>query len=249
MKTQLFKGQFVFFFAMTCFIVSATLGALTLGLSINQTQLERSEGPKASLSIGEFKDKTAGGSLDTICLQQFGIPWKAIGEGMRDMMTTTLFNTHRFLVVEREQLAEVIKEQDLGASGRVKKGTEPPVGEIQGADLMVSASVTEFDTGAKALKGGVDIAGIKIGGRVGKAHMAIDLRVIDLKTSQIVAATSIEGSASNLGFEGSKELSTDLPVTLGGFSKTPLEKALRDCIKKSVQYIVAKTPSEYFRYK
>jgi curli biogenesis system outer membrane secretion channel CsgG len=151
-------------------------------VSITQAQAEKSDNLKGRLFVAEFRDKSAGGSLDTFCMQQFGIAWKAIGEGMRDMMTTALFNSNRFLVIEREQLAEVIREQDLGASGRVKSGTEPVKGEIHGADLMVIASVTEFDTGTKGLKGGVHLGGVKIGGGVAKAHMAIDIRVVDLKT-------------------------------------------------------------------
>ena len=236
------------------FLVSGLLAvpsqtALQGAPSAGQTQPEKTGPLKASLSVAEFRDKTAGGSLDTFCLQQFGIAWKAIGEGMRDMMTTSLFNTKRFLVVERELLAEVIKEQDLGASGRVKSGTEPAKGEIQGADLMVIASVTEFDTGAKAVKGGFTIKGVKVGGGVSRAHMAIDVRLVDLKTSQVVGATSIEGSAANVGWDGAKDVAEDLPVSLGGFSKTPLEKALRDCIRKAVNYVVHNTPADYFHYK
>jgi curli biogenesis system outer membrane secretion channel CsgG len=219
------------------------------GPSISQAQQEKYDGSKARLFVTEFRDKTAGGSLDTFCMQHFNIAWKAIGEGMRDMLTTALFKTNRYLVVERDQLAEVIREQDLGASGRVKKGTEPAVGEIHGADLMVIASVTEFDTGAKAVKGGVDLAGVKVGAGVGKAHMAIDLRVVDVKTSLIVAATSVEGSASNIGLEGSTDMISERSVSLGGFSKTPLEKALRIVIQKSVEYIINNLPPEYYRYK
>lgn len=219
------------------------------GLLAKQAQEEQAARAKARLFVAEFRDKSAGGGLDALCLQQFGMSWKAIGEGMRDMMTTALFKTDLFLVMERDQLAEVIREQDLGASGRVKQGTEPPIGEIHGADLMVVASVTEFDSGAKALKGSFDIGGVKVGGRAGKAHMAIDVRVVDLKTSQIVAATSVVGSASSIGVESSKDLMGILPPSLGAFKKTPLEKALRTCIEKSVQYICDKTPPEYFRYK
>ncbi len=232
------------------FLVFISLSLIAGGEFLaQQAQDVASAGSKARLFVAEFRDKSAGGGLDAVCLQQFGMTWKAIGEGMRDMMTTALFKTDRFLVMEREQLAEVIREQDLGASGRVKKGTEPPMGEIHGADLMIVASVTEFDSGTKALKGSFDIAGIKVGGRAGKAHMAIDVRVVDVKTSQIVAATTVEGSASSLGVDGSKDLFGILPPSLGAFKKTPLEKALRACIEKSVQYICDKTPTEYFRYK
>ena len=35
---------------------------------------------------------------------------------------------------------------------------------------------------------------------------------------------------------------------LGGWSKTPTEKALRICIKKSVDFVVSKTPVHYYHF-
>lgn len=219
------------------------------GFAGQQTPQERTSGSKARLFVAEFRDKSAGGSLDLLCMQQFNMSWKAIGEGMRDMMNTSLFKTDRFQVVERDQLAEIVREQDLAASGRAQKGTEPPVGAIQTADLMVLASVTEFDSGEKAIKGTLNVGGIRIGGKAAKAHMAIDVRLVDVKTSQILAATTIEGSGSLVGVQSPQDPWGTLPPMLDAFSKTPLEKVLRSCIEKSVQYICDHTPAEYFRYK
>jgi curli biogenesis system outer membrane secretion channel CsgG len=63
--------------------------------------------------------------------------------------------------------------------------------------------------------------------------MAIDVRVIDTRTSRIVAATSVEGSAadiSGLGALGGNVGGEALGGALGGWSNTPTEKALRICI-------------------
>lgn len=178
----------------------------------------------------------------------FGIHFKEIGDGMRDMLTTALFNSNRYIVLEREQLDTVLQEQDLGASGRVKKGTEASTGEIYGADLIITAAVTEFEGGAKGIGGGTRVLGVTVGGGLKKAHMAIDLRIIDAKTSQIVGATTVEGSATSFGGEGETSIGGRLPVALGGFSKTPTEKAMRVCIQKAVEYIASQTPAEYYRH-
>ena len=232
-----------------CLLLFLVFWLDTAGPLILSAQTDQMAGSKARLFVAEFRDKSAGGGLDALCLQQFGMTWQAIGQGMRDMMTTALFRTDRFLVLEREQLAEVIREQDLGASGRVQKGTEPEKGEIQGADLMVVASVTEFDSGVKQIKGSIGIGGVKVGGHTGRAHMAIDIRIVDVRTSQIVAATTVEGSASSIGVDSSKDPYGILPSSLGAFKKKPIEKALRECIERSVTYICEKTPAEYFRHK
>ncbi|MBA7637154.1 hypothetical protein ES703_44789 [subsurface metagenome] len=211
-------------------------------------QAKKYEDLKARLSVSEFKDKTAKGSISVDWLEKYGIPWKDIGEGMRDMLTTALFNTNRFIVLEREILDEVMKEQDLGASGRVKKGTEAPIGEIYGAELIITASITEFSGASKGLGGETEVIGIKIGGSLKKAHLGMDIRIIDAKTAQIVAATSIRGKASSFGLGGDTTIG-DLPVTLDGFSNTPIEKAIRKCIQKAVKEIIKRTPKEYFKHK
>jgi curli biogenesis system outer membrane secretion channel CsgG len=83
---------------------------------------------------------------------------------------------------------------------------------------------------------------------VKKAHIAIDLRIIDANTSQIVAATSVEGAATSFAAGGYTNIGGDLPIGLGGFAKTPTEKAIRVCIQKAVEYIASKTPQEYYHY-
>ncbi|MDH5742214.1 MAG: CsgG/HfaB family protein [Candidatus Aminicenantes bacterium] len=220
----------------------------TGGPSIDEAQAERYDGPKARLAVGEFLDKTAQGGGSAYWLGNFGVSWKQVGDGMRDMLTTALFNTNRYIVLERERLNEVLAEQDLAAAGRVKKGTEAPTGEIYGADLIITAAVTEFSGSAKGIEGQTRVLGIDVGGGAGKAHIALDIRIIDAKTSQIVAAASVEGDATSLGLGGSTVLGGQLPVSLGGFSKTPIEKAIRVCIQEAVNYVVSQTPRDYYRH-
>lgn len=217
------------------------------GPSIAEAQAERYDGPKARLAVGEFKDKTAKGEGASGWFGLYGFQFKEIGDGMRDMLTTALFNTNRYIVLEREQLDEVLKEQDLAAAGRVKQETAAPTGEIYGADLIITASVTEFEGGAKGLGGGTRVLGVTVEGGVKKAHLAIDIRIIDAKTSQIVAAATVEGSATSFGAGGATSIGGSLPVALDGFSKTPTEQAIRACIQKAVDTIVTKTPADYYR--
>jgi curli biogenesis system outer membrane secretion channel CsgG len=220
------------------------------GPTIAEAQAETYNGPKARLAVGELTDKTAKGEGETSgWFGLYGMHYKEIGDGMREMLTTALFNTNRYIVLEREQLEEVLKEQDLGASGRVKKETAAPTGEIYGADLIITGAVTEFEGSAKGVGGGTRVLGVTVGGGMKKAHMAIDIRVIDAKTSQIVAAATVTGSATSVGAIGGANIGGKLPVGLGGFAKTPTEQAIRNCIQKAVEYIVTKTPAEYYRNK
>ncbi|MBD3414212.1 MAG: hypothetical protein GF421_07275 [Candidatus Aminicenantes bacterium] len=230
-----------------CSCEPTTRVTTTGGPSIAEARAEDYNGPKARLAVGEFQDKTAKGGWSGGWYGMWGVRWAQIGEGMRDMLTTALFNSNRYIVLEREQLDAVLAEQDLGASGRVKKETAAQIGEIYGADLIITASVTEFQGTKSGVGGATRLLGVNLGGGMKKGHVAIDIRIIDANTSQIVAATSVEGSAKSFGLGGATRIGP-LPVALGGFSKTPVEKALRACIQAAVDYIITKTPQSYYRY-
>ena len=217
------------------------------GKSIEEAQQEAYDGPKARVAVSRFTDKTGKGW------------WTgAIGDGMAEMLTTALFHSNRYIVLERQTVSDVLKEQDLGQAGRIKKGTEAQVGEIEGAELLIAGAVTEFEGAASGGGGGLGgvggTAGRILGGIAGgikKAHMAIDVRVIDAKTSRIVAATSVEGEATDFslgGALGGYGGGGALGGALGGWSKTPTEKALRICIQEAVKFIVSKTPATYYRH-
>lgn len=212
------------------------------GPSINEAQMEAYDGPKARIAVAQFTNKTADAS-------RWWSP--AIGDGMSDQLTTALFNTNRYIVLERQTLGSVIAEQDLGASGRIKQGTQAAIGEIEGAELLVVGAITEFSGNSAGGGGGIGgIGGGLLGGIVGgfeKAHMAIDVRVIDAKTSRILAATSVEGEATNVKLGGGLAGGA-LAAGLGGWKNTPMEKAMRICIQRATEFIASKTPQRYYRH-
>lgn len=210
--------------------------------SIDQAAAEYYNGPKARIAVSRFKNKAGGG-------------WwtNGIGDGMADQLTTALFNTNRFIVLERQTLSDVLSEQDLGASGRVRSDTAARIGQIEGAELLVVAAVTEFQDGSSG--GGANLGGGIAGlfgnvlGGFKKSHIAIDLRIIDARTSRILAATSVEGEATDVnlgGLLGGYGSAGALVGGLSGWKNTPNEKALRECIKEAVHFIATKTPQNYY---
>jgi len=95
--------------------------------------------------------------------------------------------------------------------------------------------------------GGV-IAGA-ISGGFRESHLAIDLRIVDARTSRIVSATSVEGRATDVnlgGMLGGAGGGVAMAGSLGGWSKTPMEKALRLCLNKAVEFVVSQTPPQYY---
>jgi curli biogenesis system outer membrane secretion channel CsgG len=213
----------------------------TGGPAIEQVQKEDYMGPKARVAVTKFLDKSAKG-------QYTG----QIGDGMAEMLANALFTTNRYIVLERQSLDEVIREQDLGASGRVRTETAPKIGEIEGADLLIEGTITEFEPGSSGAGGGLAGFSRKTGilggilGGVRNSHVAMIVKVIDARTGRRLASEQLEGKATDIGGIGGLG-GSGLAGVFGAYSKTPMEKAIRIAIEESVKLIVAKTPPEYYR--
>lgn len=201
-------------------------------------------GPKARVAVARFDVRAAKAN-------------QAIGDGLRDMLVTALVQSQRFSVVERQDLAAVLQEQELSATGAVQRGAKVPRGRIKGADLLIVGAVTEFEPGASGGGAGIGGGGWAsvfggLGGALKKAHLAIDLRVIDAATSEVIAATKIEGEAKDVklgGLLGGAFGGGALAGALGAYAKTPMEKAVRICIAKAVEYLSQAIPANYYKYK
>jgi len=203
-------------------------------------------GPKARIAVADFDVKAAKAHGE-------------IGSGLREMLITALVNSKRFSVVERQALSAVMQEQELSASGAAQQGAGGPQrGKIKTADLIVTAAVTEFEPQASGGAGGIGggggvgsgILGGLLGASLNKSHMALDIRIIDTSTSEVLAATRVQGTASDVsgaimaGFFGS----WGLGAGLGAYANTPMEKAIRVCIIEAVRYIAQNTPPTYYKY-
>lgn len=186
--------------------------------TVQQAQAARYDGPQKRIAVSAFEYRAGQGSAE-------------IGEGMSDMLTNALFNTGRFIVLERERLDEVMDEQDRAASGRFKKETAAPKGELEGAELLIRGSVIQFEP--KCRGGSVILASGN------EACMAINLRIIEAKTGRVVNATTVEGTSAENRVGIIWTRGSALPIGLGTYSKTPMEAAIRNCIEAAVQHIAA----------
>ncbi len=202
-------------------------------------------GPKARIAVADFDVKAAKATFQ-------------IGSGLREMLVTALVNSSRFSVVERQALGAVMQEQELSVSGAGQSGVGPKRGNIKTADLVITAAVTEFEPQASGGRAGIGggggvgsgVLGGLLGASLNKAHMALDIRVIDTSTSEVLAATRVQGQASDVagglmaGFFGGWALGGGLSA----YANTPMEKAIRICIIESVRYLAQVIPANYYKY-
>src|SRR5712691_2107163 len=124
--------------------------------------------------------------------------WK-IGEGLAEMLTTELVRTDRFIVVERQALGDVVGEQALGQSGLVRRETAAQSGQILGAQVVVRGVVSEFEERASGGGAGIQGQRFAVEGRAENAHVAIDIRLIDTSSGQVIASHSVSKIAPGAG--------------------------------------------------
>jgi curli biogenesis system outer membrane secretion channel CsgG len=190
-----------------------------------------------SLAVMKFTT-TAGGGTN----YWYGASWD-LGEGMAEMLATALVETGKFRVLERQQIHDVLGEQDLGASGRVDPATAAKIGKILGARYLVYGTVNEFEYSKGGTGGGVRIGGFRVGANEARAHIGMDVRVVDAVTSEILFSTRSIADANRTGFKVGYS-GADFGGDLGTFKKTPLGEATRKAIEDAVAKMVSQFGAE-----
>ncbi len=160
-----------------------------------------------------------------------------IGDGLTEMLTSELFRTGRFIMIERAALADIVKEQELGQTGLVRKETAARVGEMLGAQLLIAGAVTEFAAQSGGGGAGVGFSGFNLQLQTSSAHVGVDIRLVDSSTGQVLKSHKADAKAQETGVGFGARVKG---VTFGSdaFMKTPLGQATREAISKAVMFII-----------
>lgn len=153
------------------------------------------------------------------------------------MLITALANTNCFKVVERVALEEIKEELEL-------MGVKPQA-TLKTADFIITGAVTALELKASGLGGGGFIVPLPfgLGAKLGKssAHIGLDMRIIRVKTGEVLAAKAVEGKSEKWAF--GLAAGGLFGTTVGGayfnaIKNTPLEEATRDLIVRAVALII-----------
>ncbi|OGV43238.1 MAG: hypothetical protein A2X46_03955 [Lentisphaerae bacterium GWF2_57_35] len=199
----------------------------------------KTESSNADMKLGEYKGlKHAIGCKDFENQAGWSGSWD-LGKNLSIMLESALYDSGRFVVVEREKLTDVIAEQDLAASGRAAKSKVAQTGKIRSARYIGSGAVTGVEESQSGGGGGVSFGGFRVGGSKSEAQINLIVKLIDTTTGEIVAKESIVGKAGNTGLSvGMSKFGID--TDLGGFKKTPIGQAAQDCINQAAIFIAKK---------
>ena len=129
-----------------------------------------------------------------------------VGKGISDMLVTKLVKDGTYSVVERQMLDKILAEQNFSNSDRANPMTAAKIGKVLGVNAIIVGSVTQFGFDDKSFKlggGGGSWGGFGLGGigkKSMKAEVAIDARMVDTTTAEILAVAQGQGESKRGGF-------------------------------------------------
>lgn len=111
--------------------------------------------------------------------------------------------TGRLQVVERNQLGAVLSEQELAQLGIVRPGPNAAArGRMTGARYIVLGTVTSYDTNVEEKGSGSNFGLLGFGKSQQQLetrdYVAIDVRVVDSSTGEVVGQRTVEGRATSV---------------------------------------------------
>lgn len=159
----------------------------------------------SSLILGAPRKRVALMNFDFASIQHW---WEGnwdIGKGISDLLVTRLVKDGTYSVVERKALDAILAEQNFSNSDRANPATAAQLGKVLGVDAIIVGSITQFGTEDKKLGiGGFGgklggFGGGKVGTSKGKAKVAIDARMVDVNTAEILAVAEGKGESARSG--------------------------------------------------
>jgi curli biogenesis system outer membrane secretion channel CsgG len=137
-------------------------------------KLPRKQGERVAVSIFEFRS-----TVNEIAVR-----------GATDIFKTALVQSGQFRVVERSRLNEgVIREKQLNSSGLTSGNGATEV--LTAAKYIFEGAITEGTSGETQRSGAVRVAGAELGASTNKDVIGIDVRVVDVGSSEVVDVVTV----------------------------------------------------------
>ncbi|MDH5785720.1 MAG: CsgG/HfaB family protein [Chromatiales bacterium] len=196
------------------------------------------DGPRHRIVIAPLRDHSSGeesiGEQLALLVDTDEPPSAgAILGGIHELMTNALFNSGRFILLEREGLDAVLAEQQFNSP--LDDATQAT---LEGAEFLLLGAVTAFDTGQSGgfafpipipLGDNGDFGVLDVEMRT--AYVAMDLRLVEIKSGRVVNTTAVEGKTRKFGIGLAHLFSVggshlQLPGLLSFYQNTPMEQAI-----------------------
>lgn len=191
---------------------------------------------KTRISVSTFSDKSG--------TSRCAIRWwgRRLGSGFQDQMISALVEKGRFDVQERGNLKTMYNEEHNLINS--DSSAAPRKNRFKAAHYSITGAVTSFEMcseggGSKLNVGkllGFNTSKLKVGGKVQKATVVLDIRVVDVEQGSVIVAFKSEGKASSTKFDVNGSIK-GAEFGSDAFKNSPIGEASREAIDKAVKKI------------
>jgi curli biogenesis system outer membrane secretion channel CsgG len=179
-----------------------------------------------------------------------------VGKGIVDLLINQLVADGQYRVIERSALDKILKEQNFSNSDRANTATAAKIGNLLGADIIITGDVTQFGRDDKHYGGGggggnwhgVGLG--QLGLKKDKAVVEVTARMVDVNTGEILASATGHGesarSSTNMlggGASGWGHGGGNLDMGSSNFSQSILGEATRGAVNQLASNLDAKSAS------
>ena len=125
-----------------------------------------------------------------------------VGRGIADLTVKYLVQDGTYSVIERKAMDKILTEQNFSNSDRANPTSAAKLGKLLGVDAIIVGSVTQFGNDTKNTNvggGGGPWGAYGVGGfghKKTKAIVAVDARMVDIDTAEILGVASGKGESS-----------------------------------------------------
>ena len=172
-------------------------------------------GPKLRVGVVNFQNKTPSKHI-------------GLGEAAADILGTILQKTDRFIIIPQQDVASILEQQSMGASGAIDPATAAQMGKILGLNAIVTGAISAYSEAEE----GSDYLVYKKKKQI--ARVTVDYRLVDTTTGIQFAADSGQGvyekqTGGALGLGSKSSYDADLR---DGALRDALTKAMVNMLKQ-----------------
>lgn len=184
-----------------------------------------------SLAVGDIVDKTG--------QQSIADHGAALSQGATEMVISAFYKTRKVRLVERTDLRVANQELIFRKGGLAAEPIAP--GAVRGADFIVAGALTELNYNIVSDGLGLWIKGVGGGARRVVVNVALDLRLVNARTLEVVYVSSLqkrivgrEVEANVFRFFGGALIELDA----GRIRNEPLQLGVRSVAEVAVHQIM-----------
>jgi len=183
-------------------------------------------------SVGEIADKT--GQVDTDNNNH------ALSQGASEMVISALQKTKKVHQVERLDLRIPLAEVKLAEQKKLSR-SEAAYGKLPASDFIIVGALTELNYNIVSGGGRLFVQGIGAGARAVVVNVALDLRVVDARTFQILYVASLQKQVYGYEIEAGVFRffgNTLVELDAGAVRNEPLQLGVRSVAEMAVHQIM-----------